>query len=100
MVELLGRRLGLSDGSSLSMRDLCDPSATVSEGFARAYFSDRRDVKVSRRVDRRLLCPSDLEEITQGGESLVRLRADMPPDRVRELWLASGRATPSPRPGS
>lgn len=95
-LEALGlrRRLRLRDASALTLRDATVAVCEVDEGFARAHFGPT-DVTVSRVVSAAALVPDDVcdRDTLPDGEryrntSQVVLRPDLPPARIRELWLA------------
>jgi hypothetical protein len=81
------RRLGLPDNGVLVLIDATDPVSEVSEGFARAHFTDRTVNDWTRVVSPAQLCPGDLVEDAPGSVK-VRLNQGMPAERVTELWLA------------
>jgi hypothetical protein len=77
------RSLKLPDDSALFTKDSVMMKLSVDEGFARAHFhpADRHE---SRGVKFEHLQPSDVEV---DAHNYVTFRKDLPPERIKELWL-------------
>lgn len=83
------RRLGLPDDSELRADAAVSIYADVGEGFARLHFASN-NITQDARVDQSILTPSDVEQ-HESCPIYFRMRKDMSPERVKEIYVASNK---------